>query len=238
MRQRSSTVDQGCNKDGQARTNEERSEYVTRSGRMYSWKERDKGREVTTLRDRVKQGSEDILRRMDRQDTSNEDIKRIVREGLTTLADTVETEMTGIREKMSEAVRRNVEVEVAEMKDRMDKLEERARTGEDMVSEMMRKVGEMMEEYVEKETRMSHKLERAEDRVKEMEEELRKMEQNKITARLEELEERLKDSEEGKRQDEVTNRLEKLEEKTIDTENMLASMRQDKESREADTDKQ
>ena len=238
VRQRSSTVDQGCNKDEQARTNEERSEYVTSSGRMYSWKERDKGREATTLRDRVKQGSEDILRRMDRQDTSNEDIKRIVREGLTTLADTVETEMTGISEKLSEAVRRNVEVEVAEMKDRMDKLEERARTGEDMVSEMMRKVGEVMEEYVEKETRMSHKLERAEDRVKEMEEELRKMEQNKITERLEEVEERLKDSEEGKRQDEVTNRLEKLEEKTIDTENMLASMRQDKESREADTDKQ
>ena len=48
----------------------------------------------------------------------------------------------------------------------------------------------------------------------------------------------MKDSEEEKRHDSVTNRLEKLEEKTIDTENMLASMRQDKESRRVDTDKQ
>ena len=206
VRQRSSTVDLGC--------------------------------EDITLRDRVKQGSEDILRRMDRQDTSNEDIKRIVREGLTTLADTVEREVKGIREKLSEVVRRNVEVEVAEMKDRMDKLEERARTGEDTVTEMLRKVGERMEEYVEKETRMSHKLEKAEDRIKEMEEELRKTGQNKITERLEKVEERLKDSDEEKRQYDVTNRLDKLEERTSDTENMLAPMRQDKESREADTDKQ
>ena len=41
-----------------------------------------------------------------------------------------------------------------------------------------------------------------------------------------------------KSQDNLTNRLEKLEVKIIDAENMLASMRQDKESRRVDTDKQ
>ena len=42
-------MDQRCDKDGQARTNEERSEHVTRSGRMYNRMDRDKEREVTTL---------------------------------------------------------------------------------------------------------------------------------------------------------------------------------------------
>ena len=238
VRQRSSTVDQGCDKGEHARTNEERSEHVTRSGRMYNRIERDKEREVITLSNMVRKGSEDILRRMDRHDTSNEDTKRIVREGLLALSDTVEREMTGISEKMSEAVRKVVEVEVAELKDRVERLEERARTREDSVSEMMRKVEENMEESVEKETMMSHKMKRAEDRIKEIEEEVKKMKQNRITERLEKVEERLKDSEVEKRQDNVTNRLEKLEEKITNTENMLASMRQDKESRGLDADKQ
>ena len=238
VKQRSSTVDQRCDKDGQARTNEERSEHVTRSGRMYNRMDRDKEREVTTLSDSVRKGSEDILIRMNGYDTSNEDIKRIVREGLTALSDTVEREMSGISEKMLETVRRVVEVEVAELKDRVDRLEERARTREDSVSEMMRKVEENMEESVEKETMMSHKMKRAEDRIKEIEEEVKKMKQNRITERLEKVEERLKDSEVEKRQDNVTNRLEKLEEKITNTENMLASMRQDKESRGLDADKQ
>ena len=55
---------------------------------------------------------------------------------------------------------------------------------------------------------------------------------------MEKVEERLKDSEVEKRQDNVTNRLEKLEEKITNTENMLALMRQDKESRGLDADKQ
>ena len=143
----------------------------------------------------VRKGSEDILRRMDRHDTSNEDTKRIVREGLLALSDIVEREMTGISEKMSEAVRRVVEVEVAEMKDRIERLEERARTREDLVSEMMRKVEENMEESVEKETMMSHKMERSEDRIQETEDELKKLEQNRITERVEKVEERTVDKE-------------------------------------------
>ena len=39
------------------------------------------------------------MKKMDKQETSTEDIKRIVREGLMTLSDTVEREMTGIRER-------------------------------------------------------------------------------------------------------------------------------------------
>ena len=238
VRQRSSTVDQGCDKGEHARTNEERSEHVTRTGRMYNRMERDKEREVITLSNMVRKGSEDILRKMDRHDTSNEDTKRIVREGLLALSDTVEREMTGISEKMSEAVRRVVEVEVAEMKDRIERLEERARTREDMVSDMARKVEERTKESVENETMMSHKLERAEDRIKETEEELKNMEQKRITERLEKVEERLEDSEEEKRQDDREHRLEKLEEKIVDTENILASIRHDKEIRGVDTEKQ
>ena len=211
---------------------------MTRSGRMYNRMERDKEREVITLSNMVRKGSEDILRKMDRHDMSNEDTKRIVREGLLALSDTVEREMTGISEKMSEAVRRVVEVEVAEMKDRIERLEERARTREDMVSDMARKVEERTKESVENETMMSHKLERAEDRIKETEEELKNMEQKRITERLEKVEERLEDSEEEKRQDDREHRLEKLEEKIVDTENILASIRHDKEIRGVDTEKQ
>ena len=156
--------------------------------------ERDREREEITLSDRVRQGSEDILRRMDRHDTSNEDLKR-VREGLTALSDTVETEMTGICEKMTELVRKVVQVEVTELKDRVERLEGRGRTREDTVSERMRKVEERTEKSVEKETMMSHKMERAEDRIKETEEVLKKMDQKRINERREKVEEILKDSE-------------------------------------------
>ena len=168
VRRRSSTEDQRCDNDGQTMTNEERSEHVTRSGKMYNRMERDKERDNETLSDKVKQGSKDILRRMDKQETCTEDIRRIVREGLMALSDTVEREMTGISERMSEAVRSGVEVELAKLKDRVERLEEGARTREDMVSERMKKVEERTEESVEKETMMSLKLERAEDRIKKL----------------------------------------------------------------------
>ena len=71
--------------------------------------ERDTEREVRTLSDRVKLGSEDILRKMDRQETSTEDIKRIVMEGLMSMSDIVEKEMTGVSEIM--AVRWSMDVE-------------------------------------------------------------------------------------------------------------------------------
>ena len=216
VRQRSSTVDQRCDRYGHTGKYKERSEHVTMSGRMYKKVERNREREEITLSDRVRQGSEDILRRMDRHDTSNEDLKRIVREGLTALSDTVETEMTGICEKMTELVRKVVQVEVTELKDRVERLEGRGRTREDTVSERMRKVEERTEKSVEKETMMSHKMERAEDRIKETEEVLKKMEQKRINERLENVEEILKDSEEEKRQDNRTNRLETLEEKIVD----------------------
>ena len=60
---------------------------------------------------------------MDKQETSTEDIKRIVREGLMTLSDTVEREMTGIRERMAETVRRSAEMELAEIKATVERLE-------------------------------------------------------------------------------------------------------------------
>ena len=66
---------------------------------MYNRMERDTERGGLSLCDKVRQGSEDIMEKMDRQETSTEDIKRIVREGLMTLSDTVEREMTGIRER-------------------------------------------------------------------------------------------------------------------------------------------
>ena len=97
----------------QERTNEETREHLTMSGRMYNRMERDTERGGQSLCDKVRQGSEDILKKMDRQETSTEDIKGIVREGLKTLSDTVEREMTGLRERMAETVRRKVEVEVA-----------------------------------------------------------------------------------------------------------------------------
>ena len=238
VRRRSSTEDQGCDNVGQTKTNEESSEHVTRSGKMYNRMERDKEREDESLSDKVKQGSKDILRRMDKQETCTEDIRRIVREGLMALSDTVEREMTGISERMSEAVKSGVEVEIAKLKDRVERLEEGARTREDMMFERMKKVEERTKESEEKEMLMSDKLERAEDRIKETEDEMKKMEQGRVTERLEQVEERLKDREEEKRYDSVTNRLEKLEERTNSTENMSVAMRQDRESRRVDIDKQ
>ena len=82
--------------------------------------------------------------KMDRQETSTEDIKRIVGEGLMTLSDTVEREMTGMREKMAETVMRNVEVEVAEIKTMVERLEERAKRKEDLVMERMKKLEEKL----------------------------------------------------------------------------------------------
>ena len=81
---------------------------------------------------------------MDRQDTSTEDIKRIVGEGLMTLSDTVEREMTGMRERMAETVMWNVEVEVAEIKTMVERLEERAKRKEDLVMERMKKLEEKL----------------------------------------------------------------------------------------------
>ena len=82
--------------------------------------------------------------KMDRQDTSTEDIKRIVGEGLMTLSDTVEREMTGMRERMAETVMWNVEVEVAEIKTMVERLEERAKRKEDLVMERMKKLEEKL----------------------------------------------------------------------------------------------
>ena len=42
---------------------------------MYNRMERDKERDNETLSDKVKQGSKDILRRMDKQETCTEDSK-------------------------------------------------------------------------------------------------------------------------------------------------------------------
>ena len=82
--------------------------------------------------------------KMDRQETSTEDIKRIVGEGLMTLSDTVEREMTGMRERMAETVMWNVEVEVAEIKTMVERLEERAKRKEDLVMERMKKLEEKL----------------------------------------------------------------------------------------------
>ena len=89
---------------------------------------------------------------MDRQETSTEDIKGIVREGLKTLSDTVEREMTGLRERMAETVRRKVEVEVAEIKAMVERLEEREKRKEELVMERMRKLEERLNESVSRET--------------------------------------------------------------------------------------
>ena len=125
----------------QERTYEETREHVTRSGRRYNRKERDTGREGLSLCDKVRQGSEDIVEKMDRQGASTEDIKRIVREGLRTLSDTVEREMAGMSVRMAETVREKVEGEVAEIKDMVKGVEERAIRKEELVMERMRTEG-------------------------------------------------------------------------------------------------
>ena len=120
---------------------QERKEHVTRSGRMYNRMERDTGRDTgregLALCDKVRQELEEIMEKMDRQDTSTEDRKRIVREGLWTLSDTVERELVGIRVRMAETVREKVEVEIAEIKDMVKGVEERAKRNEEMVLERM-----------------------------------------------------------------------------------------------------
>ena len=79
-RHRRSAEERMYNKGLQERTNGETREHVTRSGRRYNRMERDTGREGLSLCDKVRQGSEDIVEKMDRQEGSTEDIKRIVRE--------------------------------------------------------------------------------------------------------------------------------------------------------------
>ena len=94
----------------QERTNEERREHVTRSGRRYNRMKKDTEKGGLSLCHKVRQGSEDMMKKIDRQETSTENIKRRVREGLMTLSDTVEREMTGMSVRMAETVREKVEV--------------------------------------------------------------------------------------------------------------------------------
>ena len=137
-------------------TNEERREHVTRSGRRYSRTEMDAERVGWSISDTMRKGSDNILRKLDSQKDSTEGIKRTVREGLLLLSDTLEREMKGINEKISESVRKRVEVELAEMKDMLGRLEERVKMKEDTVNERMRKLEERMKEGEEKEITVSH----------------------------------------------------------------------------------
>ena len=105
---------------------------------MYNRMERDTERGRLSLCDKVRQGSEDIMEKMDRQETSTEDIKRIVREGLMTMSDTVEREITGMSEKMAETVRRNVEVEVEV--DEIKSMMERSKRKDELIMERMKKL--------------------------------------------------------------------------------------------------
>ena len=198
------------------RTNEERRDHVTRSGRMYNRSETGTERERLTLSDTMRKESDNILRRLDKQD-SMEGIKQTVREGLLSLADTVETEMKGIHESIAESVREMVKVELAEMKDMVEGLKERWTVNEDKGTEQMQKV---------------------EERIVENEEKLSSLGQDKLGERMENVEDRLKDIEKETRQGNVSERMEKIEEKINDTEVRLAAMRKDKESTVVDMDKQ
>ena len=185
----------------------------------------------------MRKGSDDMLSRLDRQD-STEGIKRIVREGLLLLADTVEREMKGISESISESVRKRVEAELAEMKDLVGRLEERVKMKDNRMTERMRKLEESMKEGEDKEITVSHTLQKTEERIKENEEKLRTLRQEELTERLGKVEDSLKDIEKEKRQDNVSDRMEKKEEKINDTEDSLAYMRKHKESIRVDMDKQ
>ena len=121
-------------------TNEERREHVTRSGRRYNRTEMDTESEGWSMSDTMRKGSDNILRKLDSQKDSTEGIKRTVREGLLLLSDTLEREMKGINEKISESVSKRVEVELAEMKDMLGRLEERVKLKEDTVNERIRKL--------------------------------------------------------------------------------------------------
>ena len=72
----------------------------------------------------MRKGSDNILRRLDRQEDSTEGIKRTVREGLLLLSDTLEREIKGIKENILEAARKRVEGELVEIKDLLGRLEE------------------------------------------------------------------------------------------------------------------
>ena len=96
--------------------NEERREHGTRSGGRYNRTEIDTEREGWSLSDTMRKGSDNILRRLDRQEDRTEGIKRTVREGLQLLSDTLEMEIKGIKENIAEAARKSVESELVEMK--------------------------------------------------------------------------------------------------------------------------
>ena len=219
-------------------TNEERREHVTRSGRRYNRTEMDTEREGWSMSDTMRKGSDNILRKLDSQKDSTEGIKRTVREGLLVLSDTLEREMKGINEKISESVRKRVEVEVAEMKDMLGRLEERVKMKEDTVNERMRKLEERVKEGEEKEITVSHKLEKTDERIRENEEKLRSLREDELSERLGKVEDSLKDTEKEKGQDNVTDRMEKMEDRINDTEDRLATMSKDKESAKVDIDKQ
>ena len=193
-------------------TNEERRGFVTRSGRMYNRMEMGTGREELTLSDVMRKESDKFLRRLDRQD-SIEGIKQTVREGLLSLADTVEREMKGIHESIAESVKKMVKVELDEMKDMVEGLKERWTVNEDTVTEQMQKV---------------------EEKIVENEEKLRSLGQDKLGERLENVEGILKETRQGN----VSERMERIEEKINDTEVKMAAMRKDKESAVVDMDKQ
>ena len=219
-------------------TNEERREHVTRSGRRYNRTEMNTEREGWSLSDTMRKGSDNILSMLDRQEDSTEGVKRIVREGLLLMSDTVEREMKGISESISESVRKSVEAELSEMKDIVGRLEERVKMKDDKMTERMRKLEERMKEVEDKEITVSLTLQKTEERIRENEEKMRTLRQDELTERLCKVEDSLKDIEKEKRQDNVSDRMEKIEEKINDTKDRLASMRKDKESTRVDKDKQ
>ena len=187
----------------QERTREEMREHVTRSGKRYNRMERDTGREGLSLCDKVRQEVEDIVEKLDRQDTSTVDIQRIVREGLWTLSDTVEREVVGMMESMAETVRKKVEVEVGEIKDMVKGVEEMTKRNEELVLERMKRLEERLKESEDRESSARERLERVEDR--------------------------LCDNEGEKGQDRVSDRIEKIEEKINVIEHKLENMRKDKD---------
>ena len=187
----------------QERTREEMREHVTRSGKRYNRMERDTGREGLSLCDKVRQEVEDIVEKLDRQDTGTVDIQRIVREGLWTLSDTVEREVVGMRERMAETVRKKVEVEVGEIKDMVKGVEERTKRNEELVLERLKRLEERLKESEDRESSARERLERVEDR--------------------------LSDNEGEKGQDRVSDRIEKIEEKINVLEHKLENMRTDKD---------
>ena len=62
---------------------------MTRSGRRYNRTEMNTEREGWSLSDTMRKGSDNILSMLDRQEDSTEGVKRIVREGLLLMSDTI-----------------------------------------------------------------------------------------------------------------------------------------------------